>query len=410
MSGTVVEVGAIGWVVGVAAVVVLAAGAPLQAARRTQSEMISRGTAPLSAWAGMYRRGFMRVVLRSPGGEVVVRDVGDGSWADAEGQAGITLGEDSWALPGLVDAHSHIPKAALDMEPTNDLGAEVRAREALAAGVTLLLDKGWMDDTAVRLAERIAAHERPDIEAAVRLLSSPGGYLPGVALELDDETFDDAITDQARQGSGWVKLVGDWPRRGIGPQANFTEQQLRRAVVRAAAEGTRVAIHTMAREVPSMAVRAGIQSIEHGLFLTAEDLETLASNGGMWVPTILRVEHTIAELGSESSGGRLLSEGLENVRHLLGLATEVGTCVLAGTDLVGTPANVAAEALKLVEYGLGARGGVDAVSIAGLVATGRPAAFEPGSAANAVFFPANPYDEPGVLAHPSQVLRLGRLV
>lgn len=352
----------------------------------------------------------MRVVLRSPGGEVVVRDVVDGYWAEPEGQDDATLDEDGWALPGLVDAHSHIPKAALDMEPTDDLGAEVRAREALAAGVMLLLDKGWMDDTAVRLAERIAPHERPEIEAAVRLLSNPGGYLPGVALELDDEDLEDVITDQARQGSGWVKLVGDWPRRGVGPQANFTEDQLRRAVERAAAEGSRVAIHTMAREVPSMAVRAGVQSIEHGLFLTADDLETLASTGGMWVPTILRVEHTIAQLGSESSGGLLLSEGLENVRRLLGVATEAGTHVLAGTDLVGTPANVAAEALKLVEYGLGARGAVDAVSVAGLHATGRPAAFEPGTPANAVFFPANPYEEPGVLAYPSQVLRLGRLV
>ena len=352
----------------------------------------------------------MRVVLRSPDDEVVVRNVVEGSWAEAGGQAESTLGEGTWALPGLVDAHSHIPKAGLDMEPTDDLGAEVRAREALAAGVMLLIDKGWMDDTAVRLAERMPARERPDIEAAVRLLSNPGGYMPGVALELDDETLDDAITDQARQGSGWVKLVGDWPRKGHGPQANFTEDQLRRAVERAAAEGSRVAIHTMAREVPSMAVRSGIQSIEHGLFLTADDLETLAANGGMWVPTILRVEHTIAQLGSESSGGRLLNDGLENVRRLLGLATEAGTHVLAGTDLVGTPANVAAEALKLVEYGLGPRGAVDAGSVAGLVATGRPSAFELGSPANAVFFPANPYDEPGVLAHPSQVLRLGHLV
>lgn len=341
---------------------------------------------------------------------MVVRDVVGGSWAEAGGQASTTLGEDSWALPGLVDAHSHIPKAALDMEPTDDLGAEARAREALAAGVMLLLDKGWMDDTAVRLAGRMAAHERPDIEAAVRLLSSSGGYLPGVALELDDRDLDEVVTDQARMGRGWVKLVGDWPRKGIGPQPNFTEGQLRRAVERAAAEGSRVAIHTMAREVPSMAVRAGVQSIEHGLFLAADDLETLASIGGMWVPTILRVEHTIAQLGSGSSGGMLLSEGLENVRRLLTVATETGVHVLAGTDLVGTPANVAAEALKLVEYGLGARGAVDAVSVAGLSATGRPATFEPGTPANAVLFPANPYDEPGVLAHPSRVLRLGRLV
>lgn len=340
----------------------------------------------------------------------MLRDVVDGRWVEAEGRADDTLGEGAWALPGLVDAHSHIPKAALDMEPTDDLGAEARAREALAAGVMLLLDKGWMDDTAVRLAERMAPDERPDIEAAVRLLSREGGYLPGVALELDDATLDDVVADQARRGSGWVKLVGDWPRKGIGPQPNFTEDQMRRAVRRAGADGARVAIHTMARDVPSMAVRAGVQSIEHGLFLTGEDLELLAARGGMWVPTILRVEHTVAQLGAESSGGRLLLEGLDNVRRLLGMAVEAGTFVLAGTDLVGTPAQVAAEALKLEEYGLGAKEAVDAVSVSGLSATGRPTGFEPGSPANAVFFPVDPYEEPGVLAHPAQVLRHGRLV
>lgn len=349
-------------------------------------------------------------MVRTPGGETLIRDVVDGRWAEAESDSDALVGERTWALPGLVDAHSHIPKAALDMEPTDDLGAEVRAREALAAGVMLLIDKGWMDDTAIRLAERLPAVERPDIEAAVRLLSTEGGYLPGVALEIDAGTLDSVVIDQARRGSGWVKLIGDWPRRGIGPLANFTEDQLRRAVDLAGTEGSRVAIHTMAREVPSMAVRAGVQSIEHGLFLTVDDVSVLADREGMWVPTLLRVEHTIAQLGAGSSGGRLLREGLANVSRLLPEAAHAGVRVLAGTDLVGTPANVASEALKLIEYGMPAAAAVDAVSNSGLVATGRPVGFEPGTPANAVFFPANPYEEPAVLAHPVAVIRMGRLL
>lgn len=352
----------------------------------------------------------MRVVLRSPGGEVVTRDAVGGRWAEPEGAADSVVGDGTWALPGLVDAHSHIPKAALDMEPTDESGAETRAREALAAGVMLLLDKGWMDDTAVRLAERLPPEERPDIEAAVRLLSVEGGYLDGVALELDADSLEGAVIGQAQRGSGWVKLIGDWPRRGVGPVANFTEGELRRAVEVAATEGARVAIHTMAREVPSVAVRAGIQSIEHGLFLTSDDVEALAARGGTWVPTILRVEHTISQLGVESSGGRLLSEGLANVAALLGEAVEAGVYVLAGTDLVGTPANVASEALKLIEYGMPGKDAVDAVSSSGLLATGRPAGFDPGAPANAVLFAADPYEEPGVLAHPQGVIRLGRLL
>lgn len=352
----------------------------------------------------------LRVVLRSPDAQIVTRDVVDGRWAEAEGEADRVIGESWWALPGLVDGHSHIPKAALDMEPTSDVGAEQRAREALAAGVMLLIDKGWMDDTAVRLIDRVPPDERPDIEAAVRLLSSPGGYLPGVALELEDGMLDAAVVDQARRGEGWVKLIGDWPRKGLGPVSNFSEDQMRRAVDLAATEGARVAIHTMAREVPSMAVRAGIQSIEHGLFLTPDDLSVLGARGGIWVPTLLRVEHTVAMLGEASSGGRLLGEGLANVRRLLGHAVDAGVHVLAGTDLVGTPANVASEAAKLLEYGMPAARVVDSVSAAGLRATGRPTGFAPGTPANAVFFPVDPVAEPGVLAHPALVLRHGRVV
>ena len=111
-----------------------------------------------------------------------------------------------------------------------------------------------------------------------------------------------------------------------------------------------------------------------------------------------------------TSSETLIALVLEVTRRLLGMAVEAGTFVLAGTDLVGTPAQVAAEALKLEEYGLGAKEAVDAVSVSGLSATGRPTGFEPGSPANAVFFPVDPYEEPGVLAHPAQVLRHGRLV
>jgi len=98
------------------------------------------------------------------------------------------------------------------------------------------------------------------------------------------------------------------------------------------------------------------------------------------------------------------------VRRLLGLASEAGAHVLAGTDLVGTPTNVASEALKLIEYGLPAAEAVRAVSSSGLAATGRATDFAPGSPANAVLFPSNPYDEPDVLKHPTAVIRLGRLV
>lgn len=159
-----------------------------------------------------------------------------------------------------------------------------------------------------------------------------------------------------------------------------------------------------------MAVAAGVQSIEHGLFLSEPDLAALGERSGMWVPTLLRVEETISQLGVESTGGRLMQEGLDNIKRLMPLAFEAGVQVLAGTDLMGSPSNVAAEAVRLGDFGLTNRQVVQSVGRAGFEATGRSAEFEVGSPANAVLFPVDPCRELGVLAHPAIIIREGVLI
>lgn len=340
---------------------------------------------------------------------MLIRDVVDGCWAEpGTDSVDVVVGDGMWALPGLVDAHAHIASDTL-FSPGDIDTAPRRLRDALSAGVTLILDKGWTDDTALRAADLVPIEERPDLEAAEQLLAVEDGYFPGFGMVVDPDRIAAATTLRAEAGSGWVKLIGDWPRRGVGPVANFTTSQLRDSVTAAEASGARVAIHTMAPDVPSQAVEAGVHSIEHGLFLTEDDVISLGARGGMWVPTVLRVEETTAQLGAESSGGRLLAAGLENIRGLLGSAIEAGVKVLAGTDLIGSPANIATEAIRLGQFGLTNRQIVDAVSMAGLSATGRDSTFTPGSPANAVLFAADPDLDPEVLRHPQQVVRLGRL-
>jgi imidazolonepropionase-like amidohydrolase len=352
----------------------------------------------------------LRFILKSPFGETVVRGVVDGRWVEPGDDADDTLGEGMWALPGLVDAHAHLAAAELDYKPGSLEGATARAAESLRAGVTLVLDKGWTDDVAIRLIDEVPESDRPEIEAAARIIASVEGYFPGFATEVDAPSLPAAVRDQAAAGRGWVKLIGDWPRRGVGPTANFSEVELAEAVAVAEEAGARVAIHTMAREVPSMAVAAGVHSIEHGLFLEESDISALAARGGMWVPTVTRCEATLAQLGETSSGGKLFLEGLDRIRRLLPLAAEAGVNVLAGTDLVGSPANVADEALRLADYGLSNTQVVTAVSVGAFAATGRPQPFVVGSPADAVFFGADPIAELGTLASPRHVVRLGRVL
>jgi imidazolonepropionase-like amidohydrolase len=339
-----------------------------------------------------------------------VRDVVRGRWAEPSGEPDDTVGEGLWALPGLVDAHAHLATRELNTEPGVLSEAKERARDALAAGVTLILDKGWRDDTTIRLIDQVDPAERPEVEAAGRIITTVGGYFAGFGREIEGGEIGPVVSEAAATARGWVKLIGDWPRRGIGPVANFTQDELATAVEAAEALGARVAIHTMARDVPSQAVAAGVHSIEHGLFLEEADIGLLGSRGGMWVPTVLRVETTVGQLGPDSSGGRLLREGLQRMRTLVPAAVEAGVHVLAGTDLIGSPADVADEALRLRELGLDASGIVDAISNSGFAVTGRDHEFSVGSPANAVFFPANPLEELTVLRHPRHVMRLGRIL
>lgn len=340
-----------------------------------------------------------------------MRDIVEGRWADSAGVADQTVGERSFALPGLVDSHAHFAAPiGKDWKTDTYDNAVVRARQAVNAGVLLALDKGWSNLNTVKLLENVDPEFRPDIEAAGIINAVADGYWPDFARELTRETFEDGIRISVEEGSGWVKLVGDWPRRGQGPVANFDEGQMRRAVQIAAEGGSKVAIHTMAREVPGMAVRAGVHSIEHGLFLSSADIASLGARRGMWVPTIIRMEAVIAQLGETSSGGKLLVEGLENVRRLMVEAVEAGVHLLAGTDVTVGAHDVALEALKLVEYGLPVELALDAVSVSGYEATGRSTGFEVGSLANAVLFAVNPLTEISVLGHPEMVIRGGKVL
>lgn len=298
----------------------------------------------------------------------------------------------------------------MDLNPGDLEGAASRASMALGAGVALILDKGWRDLTVMHLIEDVPASDRPEIEAAGVVLAVEDGFWEGFARHVAPNAIGEAAALAAEEGAGWVKLIGDWPRKGMGPVVNFEEAALREAVVAAREHGARVAVHTMARETPSMAVRAGVDSIEHGLFLTDDDLVALGARGGCWVPTVVQMEATISQLGERSSGGRLLIEGLDNVRARLATAVDAGVHVLTGTDLAVGTHDVAREAIRLWEMGLAAEAVIDAISWAGFRATGRPWAFDVGDPANAVLFYEDPISNPRVLAAPALVIRLGRFV
>lgn len=331
----------------------------------------------------------------------------EGTWAETDGSGG-ELGEGWWALPGLADAHIHL--AGDDVTKGGEPEAiRRRAFACLERGTFLVVDKGWSDDSVIATLRDIPPRERPIYEAAGRIIAGDGGYYPGFGIETDAEGLAKVVTEMIERGDGWVKLIGDWPRRGQGAVANFDYDALVAAVDVAHRGGARLAIHTMAPEVPSAAVAAGVDSIEHGLFLTLEDLEALEGRSGAWVPTVLRMEQIVDMLGTESSGGRLIAGGLDNVSELLPVAPQ-GLAILAGTDIAVDPGGIGHEAVALTRRGLPPQRAVDAASAAAGGYLGRPTGFEVGQAADAVFFDADPYGDPSALLTPAAVMRRGERI
>lgn len=352
----------------------------------------------------------MRVSLRVPGTDeaLSLEVTPDGRWAEiGDGRVLADLGEGWWAVPGLVDAHSHLAADELRLAPTVPDEVRQRAYACLDRGTFLIVDKGWADDQVIATLSDMPPRDRPDFEGAARMIATEDGYYPGFAVETDADGLSDVVAEAAETGAGWVKLVGDWPRRGRGAVANFDESSLAQAVRIAHDGGARVAIHTMAPDVPSAAVRAGIDSIEHGPFLTADDLDALADRGGAWVPTVLRVEETADMLGHDSSGGRLLLEGLDNVAALLA-DVPAGVTVMAGTDLATEPGDVGREVGRLVARGLDPSRALAAATSAPRAYLGMAPGFEVGAPADAVFFESDPLEDPSVLTRPIAVMRHGR--
>lgn len=317
------------------------------------------------------------------------------------------------ALPGLADCHAHLAMNALaDLSGLDD--ATIRdnvVRNAWAqveGGVLLIADKGSNSDVSLEILAAPAA-TRPELQMAGRMIASGGGYYPGYAVEVGPDDLAAAVAAAAGP-HGWVKIVADWPRRGVGPQANFPVEAMTAAVAMAHAAGCRVAAHTMAPAGVRPVISSGVDSVEHGLFMSADDVATLAARGGSWVPTVAGVESIVEFLGSESSGGVLLRSGLERVRDLLPEAERLGATVLAGTDLALPHGGVAGEAVKLVEYGLSPAAAVRAVSTAAYDYLGVDHALAPGSRADVVLFADDPAQRIETLLEPVVVVRRGRVV
>jgi len=200
------------------------------------------------------------------------------------------------ALPGLIDLHTHVTYFWDRTPGTTPLRQGVRrtpeetarvaadnARRALETGVTTIRDLGAQGGADILMRDRIAAGTLvgPRMFVAGRGLSAGRGSGPV------PEAMPAEIDARVRAGSDWIKVYAS---RGsfdsVDTTQTLTFAQLRAIVDAAHASGRKVAIHSYGAPGVKDAVRAGADSVEHGIDLDDETIAEMVRRRTVWVPTI----------------------------------------------------------------------------------------------------------------------------
>lgn len=313
-----------------------------------------------------------------------------------------------WILPGLVDAHCHVglgPGGATDLDE-----AITQAQTERAVGALLLRDAGSPVDTR-------AFDQRDDLPRIIRAgrhLARPKRYLPGVPIDLEDESqLPAAVAEQARRGDGWVKLVGDWIDRGVGDLAPlWSDDVLVEAIAAAHAEGARVTAHVFGEDALPGLVQAGIDCIEHGTGITEDVIALMLEHGTALVPTLINIENFpgIADAaGRYPSYAKHMRDLYATCHQRIAAAHDAGVPIYAGTDAGGMIAHgrIADEVEALATVGLSPTDALGAGCWDARKWLGRTV-LEHGAPADLVCYADDPR-MPGVLNDPALVILRGKV-
>ena len=345
-----------------------------------------------------------------PDGDPVEFWIVDGVLSTEPVSGADTVFSGGWIIPGLVDAHCHVGIAASG-GPADQAETLRQAQTERDVGVLLLRDAGSPVDTR-------ALDDRPDLPRIIRAgrhLAKTKRYIPGLALDVDDEAqLPDAVAAQARSGDGWVKLVGDWIDRDTGDLAPlFGDDVLKAAVDAAHTHGARVTAHVFGEDALPGLVNAGIDCIEHGTGITDDIIEAMRANGTALVPTLINIDN-FPGIADAAAKYPLFAAHLRALHATGGpriaAAREAGVPIYAGTDAGGMIAHgrIADEVAALAGIGMSPTEALGAACWAAREWLGAPGLAH-GAPADLLCFTADPRQGPDVLSRPDLVLLRGRV-
>src|SRR5580704_18982206 len=284
-------------------------------------------------------------------------------------------------LPGFADVHTQILLNGDVTEQEYDdqlLKMSIPYRAILAARNALIaLDHGFTTmrdletegamyaDVDVKTAINRGEIPGPHMIVSTRAMAPTGTYpLSGFSWELDlphgvqivdgVDSARLAVRQQIEHGADWIKYYSDHgyfftPDGVLHSHVNFRDDEARAIVEETHRLGHKVAAHAIGSDGIAAALRAGVDSIEHGDGLTEPEMEEMARRGIYWVPTIM--------VGAYVAPGRAgnWTKMVDTEKAAFQLALKKGVKIVLGTDAGGFDWKGLNEALEFkyyVDYGM----------------------------------------------------------
>jgi imidazolonepropionase-like amidohydrolase len=379
-------------------------------------------------------------------GDVAIEDgrfveVGSGLDGDeAVDVAGKTL------LPGLFDCHTHVCTSGLDPLVTilqrpfsyHFYEAQRNLATTLRIGITTIREAGGAD-LGIKQAVEDGLIPGPRMQISIIMLSQTGGHgddwvPPGykVPLFIEHPGRPSGIVDGAdamrrkvrelyRMGADVIKVAtsgGVLSPRDEPRHAHFRPAELEALVEEATAAGIFVMAHAQGADGIKNAVRAGIRSIDHGIYLDDEAIELMNARGTWFVPTLVAPQGAIdaADAGIDlppvviDKARRVVEVHRAAFRH----AVEAGVRIAMGTDSGVTPHGQNLRELQLmVEGGMTPPAALEATTRSAAQLMGLDAdlgTIEPGKIADLVVVDGDPYEFGTLAERVAQVWKAGTRV
>jgi imidazolonepropionase-like amidohydrolase len=299
-----------------------------------------------------------------------------------DGARVIDLGK-STVLPGLIDNHTHVllhgdvtaddyaEQLLKESVPYRAIQATAAARTALMNGFTAIRDletEGAMyADVDVKKAVARGIIPGPRMWVVTRAFAPTGTYpllgyswelkLPeGVQIVDGADNIRHAVREQVKFGADWIKYYSDrgyYIKDGaLHSLVNFTDEEAKALVDESHRLGRKVAAHCMGREGILAALRAGVDTIEHGDGFDDETLDMVKQRGLYWCPTIY-VGVFVAE-GRAKEGNPIWITMRDMKKKVFAKALQKGVKISFGTDVGGFSwtENEAKEFGYMVRYGM----------------------------------------------------------